>query len=308
MEDSIIPGTSLRKGDIVWAKISGYPWWPGEVVGSRQDKKSVSLAVNFIGDKSHAYLPISKVLEYKANREKNIKTKRKDLLEAIRIADSKVDEDSTIKSTVDPKVSRKRKHKNSSTDESMAVIKENKKAKILEDAAKWLEELVSSDKLRRESPVDEKFFTCLDIIKEKPVECESVLETRIGINLNKLMKYYEEYPEYEDLVKKIQEILEGLKSIVLKRYFESDLNFKRNNLSKNDVESLKQSEQEELKVYSPIKREELMHVKNDCSIEGSEESEPFKMSGVYPITNYDLQTNVCQEIAKLIEEVSLVST
>jgi len=307
MEDLMIPGTNLRKGDIVWAKISGYPWWPGEVIGFRQDKKPFSLTVNFIGDKSHAYLPISKVVEYKANREKNIKTKRKDLLEAIRIADSKVDEDSTIKSTVDPKVSGKRKHKNSSTDESVAVMKESKKVKTLEDAAKWLEELASSDKLRRESPVDKKFFICLDIIKENVVECESVLETRIGVNLNKLMEYYEEYSEYEDLVKKIQETLEGLKSIVLKKYFESDLNFKRNNLSKNGVEPIKQSEQEEVKACSLIKKEELMHVKNDCSIEGSEESEPFRMSEVYPITKYDLQTNVCQEIAKLIEEVSLVS-
>jgi hypothetical protein len=304
MEDSIIPGTSFKRGDIVWAKIAGYPWWPGEVVGSRQDKKSFSLAVNFIGDKSHAYLPISKVMEYKANREKNMKTKRKDLLEAIRMADSKVDEESTIKSSDESKTTRKRKHKNSSTEESTAAVKTSKKIKTLEDAGRWLEQLVNSGKLK-ESSVSNNLLICLDVIKEKVVECERVLETRIGINLNKLMEYYEEYTEYEDLVKKIQNILEALKSTVLRKYFESDLNFKK---SKNSVELVRQSEREEAKACSSVEREESMQMKEDHPMEGSQESESFRMSGAQQIANFELQSNVCQEIARLIEEVPLTST
>ena len=44
---------SFEKGEVVWAKIKGYPWWPA-VVGLNAETKfdSSKILVNFIGENS----------------------------------------------------------------------------------------------------------------------------------------------------------------------------------------------------------------------------------------------------------------
>lgn len=45
-----------EKGELVWAKIKGYPWWPSIVVESyneiQNDPQQIELLVNFIGENS----------------------------------------------------------------------------------------------------------------------------------------------------------------------------------------------------------------------------------------------------------------
>lgn len=48
----------IEEKDIVWAKLSGFPWWPGFVEGVEADG---SLKVVFFGDGSYASLPQAKV-------------------------------------------------------------------------------------------------------------------------------------------------------------------------------------------------------------------------------------------------------
>lgn len=43
---------SIKIGDIVWAKVKGYPWWPGMVADIIEEKFKQSILVNFIGDNS----------------------------------------------------------------------------------------------------------------------------------------------------------------------------------------------------------------------------------------------------------------
>jgi len=47
---------SFRKGEVVWAKLKGYPWWPAMVVevfrGSSDDVLETDVVVNFIGENS----------------------------------------------------------------------------------------------------------------------------------------------------------------------------------------------------------------------------------------------------------------
>lgn len=50
-----------NKGELVWAKIRGYPWWPGVVSKICEEKyengeKRTELIVNFIGENSHSRL------------------------------------------------------------------------------------------------------------------------------------------------------------------------------------------------------------------------------------------------------------
>ena len=59
---------SFKKGDVVWAKVKGYPWWPGEIchITIKQAKtepkdKQTIYRINFIGDNTHVDVPKAKV-------------------------------------------------------------------------------------------------------------------------------------------------------------------------------------------------------------------------------------------------------
>ena len=98
MNNFIKRKSKLREGDIVWAKITGYPWWPGRIIAYNADDDDVPIAINFLGDKSHAYLTPDKVINYKENYAKYSKTKNKELLRAIRCANSIVNYPNNTKS------------------------------------------------------------------------------------------------------------------------------------------------------------------------------------------------------------------
>jgi hypothetical protein len=85
---------TFKKGDLVWAKIRGYPWWPGIVQSSKvklgtnkeEINKEVKLLVNFLGDNTHAEIPLQKIESYDKKYEEFSKTKKKTLQKAIGIA------------------------------------------------------------------------------------------------------------------------------------------------------------------------------------------------------------------------------
>jgi len=59
------------KGEVVWAKIKGFPWWPGVVAKVIEQKDNPDnfqeILVNFIGENSHARLPLDKVAKFNQN-------------------------------------------------------------------------------------------------------------------------------------------------------------------------------------------------------------------------------------------------
>jgi len=78
------------KGEVVWAKIKGFPWWPGVVAKVIEQKDNPDnlqeILVNFIGENSHARLPLDKVAKFHQNFSEYSKMKKKKLLESIEIA------------------------------------------------------------------------------------------------------------------------------------------------------------------------------------------------------------------------------
>jgi len=79
----------FKKGDIVWAKIRGYPWWPGMVAhieDGSDEERDPKILVNFIGDNSHAELPLNKISNFEENLKEYSKSKKKDLLDSIELA------------------------------------------------------------------------------------------------------------------------------------------------------------------------------------------------------------------------------
>ena len=86
----------FRKGEVVWAKVRGFPWWPAMVKSVnikflRQDEEEeecrhTTVLVYFIGDNSHSELPINKIEKFSQKYEDYSKTKKKSLLNSIKLA------------------------------------------------------------------------------------------------------------------------------------------------------------------------------------------------------------------------------
>jgi hypothetical protein len=80
----------FKKGEVVWAKVRGFPWWPGIVkstfhhISKTQDETKI--IVNFIGDNSHANLPFNKVEKFIQKLDEFSNVKNKNLLNSINIA------------------------------------------------------------------------------------------------------------------------------------------------------------------------------------------------------------------------------
>lgn len=310
MENSLIPGTNLRQREVVWAKISGYPWWPAEVVGYKEDDDVILLTVNFIGDESHAYLPVSKVVAYKPNREKYSKTKRKDLLQAIKEADmlasdSMDSDDIMSEESVSPKKTLKKKtdKSNLNTEEATITSKASTKKNLesLENVSHWLQKLVNSKKPYASSAFCKYITTALETINEKVTNHKTIIEMELGKNLNKIREIYEEDLVSQGIMKMTNETLENLKSIIMKAYFGSNWNFSKSDGEKSPDEHC---EMQEVSVSSQLEiNAPSTPLDDEDSIDYSSENETSKTLEMNAVSNADLRTNVCQEIAKFLEEV-----
>lgn len=89
---------SFKKGEVVWAKVRGYSWWPGivkkislkiskaEIKKNLGNFKEVRILVKFIGDNSHSVLPLDKIEKFEKKFSEFSKTKKKTLLNSIKLA------------------------------------------------------------------------------------------------------------------------------------------------------------------------------------------------------------------------------
>jgi len=79
----------FKKGDIVWAKVRGFPWWPGVIrhILSKNNKNDSSeekiFLIDFIGDESHVKLPLNKIEIFEEKSSKYSLNKNKKLQNAI---------------------------------------------------------------------------------------------------------------------------------------------------------------------------------------------------------------------------------
>lgn len=78
--------TKFEKGEVVWGKIKGYPWWPAIII----DNNNLIYTIKFYNDNSLANLSSKFLLKYEENKQKISESnkKNKKLMEAIKFADS----------------------------------------------------------------------------------------------------------------------------------------------------------------------------------------------------------------------------
>jgi len=79
-------GQDFKRGDLVWAKVRGYSWWPARIGDVLRDKSERKYRVDFIGDNTHQTVPHDKVADFADNYASYSVTKKKDLLDSIEIA------------------------------------------------------------------------------------------------------------------------------------------------------------------------------------------------------------------------------
>lgn len=62
----------FKKGDLVWAKMKGYPYWPGIVTDPLKEmkvpKNNTSLCIYFFGSKNYALIDTKNLKDYKSNK------------------------------------------------------------------------------------------------------------------------------------------------------------------------------------------------------------------------------------------------
>ena len=75
-----------EKGEVVWGKIKGYPWWPAIITNFN---KNLIYTIQFFDDNTYARLSTKFLLKYEENKNKIIETnkKNKKLLKAVQVAD-----------------------------------------------------------------------------------------------------------------------------------------------------------------------------------------------------------------------------
>jgi len=76
------------KGEVVWAKIKGFPWWPGVIAKVIVDKENPSAPmeclVNFLGENSHAQLSLDKLAKFQEKYNEYAKMKKKKVIRVYR--------------------------------------------------------------------------------------------------------------------------------------------------------------------------------------------------------------------------------
>lgn len=91
----------FKKGDTVWAKMRGFPYWPGVVVDSldkMEVRNSAAVCVYFFGSKNYGFLKMQNLKDYKSHRNKLKKSyKRKSFQVAVKEIEDFIEQnDSTL--------------------------------------------------------------------------------------------------------------------------------------------------------------------------------------------------------------------
>ena len=233
--------SKYKVGEIVWGKVSGYPWWPAVIAQIDSDQK---FFVNFIGSNSHAKLGLEKIKKYEENYEKHTEKAKMNLYSSIKTANKLIKKESLKESNV------------------IEEIDKNSSAKGSEDNV-WDKNdrfLVSNPKMKRKRPMElyeysetnefvkqlEEHFTKFiqtkeeikDLIAKKLVEdlqderigkmqLNIMMKTELGLLLQKIYEYTKGKTRLKEVEVASKNAMQMVKNIAYKEIFEYDVNIKK---------------------------------------------------------------------------------
>ena len=206
---------SFIVGEVIWAKIRGYPWWPAQITGTNDDNaREKKYSISFIGDHTHASLNKKFLEKFEKGLKLYSNTKKKNLSESIEIAKGMYYNKNGIKDKVfkniikrDMKSKEKEKevqqnktisnNSNISKSKNIDMINIKKKVKKIEDKT----EIELMYKICNYL----KYITAVMLYKDRNFDFEKNKE-----NLCRIFKYLAEY--------KMQEPIEFLKKSNMGKY------------------------------------------------------------------------------------------
>ena len=208
---------SFNVGELIWAKIRGYPWWPAIITGAEDDNREKKYTVIFIGDKSHSSLAKKCLEKFEKGLKLYANTKKKNLQEVIEKAkeiyyNKNGNKDKEIKSMMKRDFKSKEKDKEKENQQNKNTNNNNSN----NIRPKNIDNINNKKKIKKVEDKTEielmykicsyfKHITFVMVNKEMKYDLEKNKE-----NLCKILKYLAEY--------KIQEPIEFLKKSNMGKY------------------------------------------------------------------------------------------
>ncbi|CAD8050299.1 unnamed protein product [Paramecium sonneborni] len=227
---------SYNKDEIVWAKIRGYPWWPGiiaEVIKDKQSSEPTKYLVNFIGDNSHSTLPFQSLAKYQEKYDEIVpKIKTKQHKDSVNAADQILKGQSSYENEskkISKKKNKRKRTRSSSSEEHSGIYGSSRKSKMdSEDITKpdnFSQEIQELLKLITETKlnplqIETKISSLLQIVE---LDRPDIMEILQGPNGKSLMQIQARLTDKKNLSRAqldFTQLLEKLKSIVLRTYFD----------------------------------------------------------------------------------------
>ena len=165
-----------------------------------------------------------KVINYKENYDKYSKTKNKELLKAIKCANSIMNHPNNIKSndeSTTPKIKVK-KIDNCYLNEDKDSLKYNNPIKeiSLDDAINCINKVANENVELTDCYLSQTIISSAETIQKKLKNHILIPNKRIGANLIKIRNKCKFVPALEEAIRSINETLERLKELIMEVYFE----------------------------------------------------------------------------------------
>ena len=208
---------SFNVGEIIWAKIRGYPWWPAIITGTDDDIREKKYAVSFIGDNTHSSLAKKCLEKFEKGLQLYSNTKKKNLSDSIEKAkeiyyNKNGIKDKEIKTIIKINLKYKEKEK----EREMEKEKEKEKQQLNQNNKEKNnnEQYINKKKLKKMETENELLYKICNYLKHITV---ILLRKEININFEKnkdnLCKMFKYLADY-----KIQEPIEFLKKTNMGKY------------------------------------------------------------------------------------------
>ena len=198
---------SFNVGEIIWAKIRGYPWWPAIITGAEDDNREKKYTVSFIGDHTHSSLAKKCLEKFEKGLKLYSNTKKKNLQDVIERAkeiyyNKNGIKEREIKNMMKREMKTKEKEKESQQNKSAnnSSVNKNKNIDIMNNNKKKVKKIEDKTEVELMYKICNylKYITAVMLTKDRNFDFEKNKD-----NLIKIFKFLAEY--------KMQEPIEFLK-------------------------------------------------------------------------------------------------
>ena len=209
---------SFIVGEVIWAKIRGYPWWPAQITGTNDDNaREKKYSISFIGDHTHASLNKKFLEKFEKGLKLYSNTKKKNLSESIEIAKGMYYNKNGIKEKeINNFIDNSIKYKEKEKEREKEKDKEKQNNNSYNNKEKNSEQFINKKKLRKieDKTENELIFKICNYLKHITA---ILLSKQINFNFEKnkenLCKIFKYLADY-----KVQEPIEFLKKSNLGKY------------------------------------------------------------------------------------------